>query len=129
MIEGTPGHPYGGLMAHFNVVEANMKFRRQEVTELINADEAVMSLTNFPRLGAPNFTWPVFQPQPVKKFKILARNENEKLIFSGIFFRIMKAVHRVRTISQTKRSFLGIHDSRHSHEIFDNDVANELISD
>lgn len=64
MIEGTPGHPYGGLMAHFNVVEANMKFRRQEVTELLHADEAVMSLTNFPRLGASNFTWPIFQPQP-----------------------------------------------------------------
>lgn len=64
MIEGTPGHPYGGLMAHFNVVEANMRFRRQEVSELLHPDEAVMSLTNFPRLGASNFTWPTFQPQP-----------------------------------------------------------------
>jgi hypothetical protein len=32
MIEGTPGKPYGGLLAHFNIVEANMKNRRQEVT-------------------------------------------------------------------------------------------------
>lgn len=32
MIEGTPGKPYGGLLAHFNVVEANMKHRRSEVT-------------------------------------------------------------------------------------------------
>lgn len=64
MIEGTPGKPYGGLLAHFNVVEANMRYRRQEVSELLNADEVVMSLTNFPRLGAPNFTWPLYQPQP-----------------------------------------------------------------
>lgn len=35
MIEGTPGKPYGGLLAHFNVVEANMRYRRQEVTELL----------------------------------------------------------------------------------------------
>lgn len=27
MVEGTPGKPYGGLMAHFNVVESNMKLR------------------------------------------------------------------------------------------------------
>ena len=27
MVEGTPGKPYGGLMAHFNLVEANMKLR------------------------------------------------------------------------------------------------------
>ena len=31
MIEGTPGQPYGGLLAHFNIVEANMKYRREEV--------------------------------------------------------------------------------------------------
>lgn len=64
MIEGTPGHPYGGLLAHFNVVEANMRYRRQEVSELLHEDEAVMSLTNFPRLGAPDFTWPIYKPQP-----------------------------------------------------------------
>ena len=27
MVEGTPGKPYGGLMAHLNTVEANMKLR------------------------------------------------------------------------------------------------------
>lgn len=64
MIEGTPGQPYGGLLAHFNVVEANMRYRRQEVTELLNDDEVVMSLTNFPRLGTPDFTWPIYKPQP-----------------------------------------------------------------
>jgi len=27
MVEGTPGNPYLGFMAQFNVVEANMKMR------------------------------------------------------------------------------------------------------
>ncbi|XP_034118457.1 glutamate--cysteine ligase [Drosophila albomicans] len=64
MIEGTPGKPFGGLMAHFNLVEANMRYRREEVTELLASDECVMSITNFPRLGAPNFTYPLHQPRP-----------------------------------------------------------------
>lgn len=49
MIEGTPGSPYGGTLAHFNVVEANMKFRREEASELLRPGEAIMSLTSFPR--------------------------------------------------------------------------------
>lgn len=64
MIEGTPGKPFGGLMAHFNLVEANMRYRRQEVTELLENDECVMSITNFPRLGCREFTHPVYNPNP-----------------------------------------------------------------
>lgn len=64
MIEGTPGKPYGGLLAHFNVVEANMRYRRIEVAELLPPGEHVMSITNFPRLGAANFTYPLAKPTP-----------------------------------------------------------------
>lgn len=64
MIEGTPGKPYGGLMAHFNLVEANMRYRRDEVTELLENDECVMSITNFPRLGCSDFTHPAYNPNP-----------------------------------------------------------------
>lgn len=93
MIEGTPGKPYGGLLAHFNIVEANMQRRRQEVSMLLEPGETVMSLTNFPRsvslrkkriddpallqpirlydtvlipcrLGAPDFTDPHAVPTP-----------------------------------------------------------------
>lgn len=49
MVEGTPGKPYGGLLAHFNVVEANMRYRRAEATQLLNEGEVIMSITNFPR--------------------------------------------------------------------------------
>lgn len=64
MIEGTPGKPYGGLLAHFNVVEANMRYRRMEVAEMLPQGEHVMSITNFPRLGADNFTFPPAKPTP-----------------------------------------------------------------
>uniref|UniRef100_T1IQF3 Innexin n=1 Tax=Strigamia maritima TaxID=126957 RepID=T1IQF3_STRMM len=65
MIEGTPGKPYGGLMAHFNIVEANMKARRLEVLELLSSDETVLTITSFPRsLGAGNFTFPSAKTTP-----------------------------------------------------------------
>ncbi|CAH1980037.1 unnamed protein product [Acanthoscelides obtectus] len=66
MIEGTPGKPYGGLLAHFNVVEANMRHRREEISEILQPDEAVMSITSFPRLGCVNFTHPPTKPTPDK---------------------------------------------------------------
>ena len=47
---GTPGQPLGGCMRHFNVIEANMKLRREEVMNLLNPDdECVLSMTCFPR--------------------------------------------------------------------------------
>ncbi|XP_076161965.1 glutamate--cysteine ligase [Ptiloglossa arizonensis] len=64
MVEGTPGKPYGGLVVHFNVVEANMRYRRQEASKLLQPNEVLMSLTNFPRTGAPDFTDPPTQPTP-----------------------------------------------------------------
>lgn len=64
MIEGTPGKPYGGLLAHFNVVEANMRYRRQEAASILPSDESVLSITSFPRLGCPEFTFPEYKPRP-----------------------------------------------------------------
>ncbi|KAF5270470.1 hypothetical protein FQA39_LY08348 [Lamprigera yunnana] len=66
MIEGTPGQPYGGLLAHFNIVEANMRYRRLELSELLKPGELIMSLTNFPRLGCESFTDPVTTTTPDK---------------------------------------------------------------
>lgn len=51
MVEGTPGKPYGGLLAHFNIVEANMRYRRAEASTLLKDGEVIMSITNFPRYG------------------------------------------------------------------------------
>nr|XP_026484885.1 glutamate--cysteine ligase [Vanessa tameamea] len=64
MVEGTPGKPYGGLLAHFNIVEANMRYRRMEASNLLREGEVIMSITNFPRLGCPNFTSPPYAAKP-----------------------------------------------------------------
>ncbi|KAF7271477.1 glutamate--cysteine ligase [Rhynchophorus ferrugineus] len=64
MIEGTPGKPYGGTLAHFNVVESNMRMRRQEASELLRENECLMTLTSFPRLGCVNFTEPPSKVTP-----------------------------------------------------------------
>ncbi|KAH6928169.1 hypothetical protein HPB50_012359 [Hyalomma asiaticum] len=64
MIEGTPGQPYGSLISHFNVVEANMKARRDEASAYLKQGERVLCVTTFPRLGCPGFTYPVYEPHP-----------------------------------------------------------------
>uniref|UniRef100_A0A0K0EM21 Glutamate--cysteine ligase n=1 Tax=Strongyloides stercoralis TaxID=6248 RepID=A0A0K0EM21_STRER len=60
MIEGTPGVPYGGLLACFNLVEYNMMHRRSEVTKMLKSGESIMSVS-FPLLGTPDFTLPSTQ--------------------------------------------------------------------
>lgn len=65
MVEGTPGQPFGGCMRHFNMIEANMKLRREEIQKnLTEPGETVQSIVAFPRLGCPNFTFPNFNPTP-----------------------------------------------------------------
>lgn len=66
MIEGTPGAtPYGGCPLHFNLVEPNMKLRRQQLTEVLKGTNTFpLSITVFPRLGCPSFTEPQFEPRP-----------------------------------------------------------------
>jgi len=61
VVEGTPGVPYHGYMAQFNVVEANMQIRRKEIKACLNENEEVMSITNFPMIGCLNFTMPSFK--------------------------------------------------------------------
>ncbi|ELU13874.1 hypothetical protein CAPTEDRAFT_24669, partial [Capitella teleta] len=64
MIEGTPGIPYGSTLAHCNMVESNMRLRREEVQKLLGEGEVALSLTMFPRLGCPPFTEPPAFPTP-----------------------------------------------------------------
>ncbi|XP_070789044.1 glutamate--cysteine ligase catalytic subunit isoform X2 [Pituophis catenifer annectens] len=66
MIEGTPGQPYGGTMSEFNTVQDNMRKRRQEAASVLKKDEAVCTVTSFPRLGCPGFTIPEYHPTPIE---------------------------------------------------------------
>jgi len=55
----------GALSSHFNTVEDNMKRRRNHIQSLLeNSDETVLSITSFPRLGCPSFTYPERSPLP-----------------------------------------------------------------
>lgn len=64
MIEGTPGQPYEHQISCFNRVEANMRLRRKQASELLGENEYVLSLTTFPFLGQPNFTYPNYKTKP-----------------------------------------------------------------
>ncbi|VTJ50874.1 Hypothetical predicted protein [Marmota monax] len=66
MIEGTPGQPYGGTMSEFNTVEDNMRKRRKEATSVLEENQALCTITSFPRLGCPGFTLPEYKPNPVE---------------------------------------------------------------
>lgn len=76
MIEGCPTQPFEGIQCSFDRVESNMRDRRKEVFELLNDDEVIMTLANFPRTGAPNFTFPIYKPQP----------ENESCCDPSLYF-------------------------------------------
>lgn len=62
MIEGTPGFPYDHNISNFNKIEKNMSLRRKQVQALLGDDEHVLSITNFPFLGRPNYTYPQYKP-------------------------------------------------------------------
>lgn len=64
MLESSPAQPFDEQLSSLNLVEASMKIRRQEIAKLLAADECMMTLTNFPRAGAPKFTWPILKPSP-----------------------------------------------------------------
>ncbi|CAG2113465.1 unnamed protein product, partial [Medioppia subpectinata] len=72
-IEATPGQPYGHQnelnddnIWHnlFNTVEENMKSRRREIRELLDHDEAIICITNFPRLGNEDISVPYCRADP-----------------------------------------------------------------
>ncbi|XP_029451573.1 glutamate--cysteine ligase catalytic subunit [Rhinatrema bivittatum] len=67
MIEGTPGQPYGGTMSEFNTVQDNMRKRRQEASSALQQNEAICTVTSFPRLGCAGFTLPECLPTPVER--------------------------------------------------------------
>lgn len=64
MIEGIPGIPYGEDIETLLLIEENMKKRRIIVKKYIKSNEIILTLTSFPRLGAPGvFTDPYYPPK------------------------------------------------------------------
>ncbi|KAL8277979.1 hypothetical protein RQP46_009611 [Phenoliferia psychrophenolica] len=63
MLESTPGMPYGATLEDLLSVEGNMSFRRKLAKSRMKDNEVPVTLTSFPRLGAPGvFTDPYYEP-------------------------------------------------------------------
>ncbi|GAA5874509.1 hypothetical protein JCM3774_005742 [Rhodotorula dairenensis] len=63
MLESTPGAPYGATLDDLLLVEGNMRFRRKLAKSRMKSHEVPLTLTSFPRLGAPGiFTDPYYPP-------------------------------------------------------------------
>ncbi|GAA5919676.1 hypothetical protein JCM6882_004535 [Rhodosporidiobolus microsporus] len=63
MLESTPGAPYGATLEDLLLVEGNMRFRRKLARSRMLPHEVPLTLTSFPRLGAPGvFTDPYYPP-------------------------------------------------------------------
>ncbi|QSL65370.1 hypothetical protein MERGE_002680 [Pneumocystis wakefieldiae] len=64
MIEGIPGIPYGEEIEALLGIEENMRNRRHIIKKYIKPNEVILTLTSFPRLGAPGiFTDPYYPPR------------------------------------------------------------------
>ncbi|CAG2106922.1 unnamed protein product [Medioppia subpectinata] len=73
-IEATPGQPYGynsdlndknSMNNLFNNVENQMRERRLDIRGLLHEDEAILCLTNYPRMGCADTTVPNTKPDPL----------------------------------------------------------------
>lgn len=73
-----------------------MKRRRQEVREHLSKDEYIMTLTSFPRLGTPEFTWPITTPQLNHKTSVGRSIYYPDEAISQIYPRFMSFTHNVR---------------------------------
>ncbi|KAJ3412540.1 hypothetical protein HDV05_000621 [Chytridiales sp. JEL 0842] len=65
MLEGTPGSPYGSTLEDLLNVEPNMRERRLLAVTALKPQERIVTMANFPRLGCPDSTEPVWKPNPV----------------------------------------------------------------
>lgn len=83
MIESTPKRPFDSDLNSFKFLEDNMASRRRFVQELLDQDEAIMAITNFPRIGCPNFTSPAFTPN-INQGIILRLNKKRKKNYSNL---------------------------------------------
>jgi len=59
-IEATPSRPYGNHVRDLCKVECNMRTRRAFLNQFLKEDEFLVSMGNFPRLGAGVCTHPSF---------------------------------------------------------------------
>ena len=65
MVEAIPGRPFDKSLDDLRNLDIDMKNRRKIIQNKLKKDEHCMSITNFPRLGCKDFTWPNYEPNPI----------------------------------------------------------------
>lgn len=95
MLRPEYGQSYGGLLAHFNTVETNMQYRRQEISELKpqpdNENEAARSLyfsdeaifAEHPRLKTMTQNIRQQRSEKVNSLLTVFKDENEIIAVEG----------------------------------------------
>ncbi|GAB1605628.1 glutamate--cysteine ligase catalytic subunit-like [Argonauta hians] len=61
MLEGKPKNPYTEDISQLTLVEPHLKERRRTVNLMLGPNERMVTLTTFPRLGCPGFTFPPYE--------------------------------------------------------------------
>jgi len=64
-VEATPSSPYGNHVRDLCRVECNMRTRRAFINQFLDDDEILLTMGNFPRLGAGICTYPEFSTNGV----------------------------------------------------------------
>ncbi|KAF2197317.1 GCS-domain-containing protein [Delitschia confertaspora ATCC 74209] len=93
MLEATPGKPWGIGFKDLLDVEPNMKWRRKIAKEHMDKDEYPITLTTFPRLGAPDCTVPSY---PVSGPKLRSQFVPDEIANPHIRFPTLAANIRAR---------------------------------
>lgn len=99
MIEGTPGKPFSEGWDSFLELESNMIERRQLIQSVLEPNQVVLSIPNFPLLGVNDFTIP--------------SGRTEGPIADSLYIpdTIMNPHHRFATLTRNIRTRKGSHVS------------------
>lgn len=78
----------GSIFAFLNGVEPNIRLRRELVESMLKPDEAILTISSFPRLGTPDFCWPQYYCHPDYGFaqSIFFPDEGKSLIWAKFWF-------------------------------------------
>ncbi|CAG8725146.1 15965_t:CDS:2, partial [Acaulospora morrowiae] len=123
MIEGTPGTPYGGSLKELLKVESNMKLRRETAEKCLKPNEAIITLTSYPRLGVKGqFLEPHYEPRgPVSKSLFVP----DEIINAHIRFPTLTANIRKRRGSKVAINVPIFHDEKTPKPFIDPTVPHD----
>lgn len=76
MVESCPEKPLDADLDHFLNIETDLRNRRAEIQSLLNENECIMTMGNFPRLGCPNCVDPPLLHRAKTNIKLAYHDED-----------------------------------------------------